>query len=407
MYALHGDVIHVESIGGRRPRRKTPPRLVTEFDHSRFSEKMDTVPNSRDPQSIFSDVYENKSVLVTGHTGFKGSWLALWLTKLGAEVTGYALPPVGGNSNFDALNLKSSIRHVEGDIRDPDRLIKVTEEARPEFVFHLAAQALVREAYRDPKTTFDTNVGGSVNVLETVRRCESVRTLIYVTSDKCYRNMEWEWGYRENDRLGGTDPYGASKGCAEIVFDSYMQSYLLKQGRVRAASARSGNVIGGGDWAEDRIVPDCIRALREDRAPVIRNPDAIRPWQHVLEAIGAYLLLGSKLHDAQDDKLCTSWNFGPDRSSERTVEELVGRIIEVWGSGEFEVEHDADAPREATLLRLNCDKAHNLLGWAPTWGFSEAVTHTIDWYKAFAQGANMRDICESLIDLYEKEWMRR
>ncbi len=355
-------------------------------------------------QIMFGDVYRNKSVVVTGHTGFKGSWLALWLAKLGAKVTGYALPPVGENSHFEVLNLKSRIRHVEGDIRDFDHLMNVMEEAKPEFFFHLGAQALVREAYRDPKTTFDINVGGSVNILESVRRSESVRALIYITSDKCYRNVEWEWGYRENDFLGGNDPYGASKGCAEIVFDSYMNSFLLNDSNVNAASTRSGNVIGGGDWAKDRIVPDCIRALQKNQPIVIRSPHSTRPWQHVLEAIGAYLFLGGKLYNGTDKKLCTSWNFGPDKTSNKTVRELVTEIIEIWGSGELVIQQDPNGPREDTWLQLNCDKAYHLLRWKPTWHFPDSVKHAVEWYKAFTEGANMWDVSESQIDLYVKRW---
>jgi len=266
---------------------------------------------------MFGNFYQGKNVFVTGHTGFKGSWLSAWLLKLGAKVTGYALPPLYDESHFELLGLASKIRHVEGDVRDRQRLTAAMAEAKPDIVFHLAAQALVREAYRDPAATFDTNVMGGVNLCEAVGKTESVRTLVYITSDKCYRNVDWEWGYRETDTLGGRDPYSASKGCAELVFAAYWTSFLSKSDRVKAASTRAGNVIGGGDWAKDRLIPDCIRALRKKETIEIHHPDSTRPWQHVLEPLGGYLHLGRHLGGAKGADFCQSWNFGPNNSATR------------------------------------------------------------------------------------------
>ena len=248
---------------------------------------------------MFGNYYQGKNVFVTGHTGFKGSWLSAWLLKLGANVTGYALPPLYDESHFELLGLAKKVRHIEGDVRDRDHLTRAMTEAKPDIVFHLAAQALVREAYRDPHATFETNVMGGVNVCEAVGKAESVRTLVYITSDKCYRNVDWEWGYRETDILGGRDPYSASKGCAELVFAAYWTSFLSKAKRVNAASTRAGNVIGGGDWAKDRLIPDCVRALRKKETIEIHHPESTRPWQHVLEPLGGYLHLGRQLGGAE------------------------------------------------------------------------------------------------------------
>jgi len=359
---------------------------------------------SQNAEKIFRGVYRGKRVLVTGHNGFKGTWLCMWLTMLGAEVIGYSFEPVSPGSHFDLLKLGDYVRHMEGDIRDLDTLARAVKESRPEFVFHLGAQALVREAYRNPKTTFDINVCGSVNVLEACRACDSVRALVYISSDKCYRNVEWEWGYRENDRLGGNDPYSASKGCAEIVFASYNASFLLKNSQLNAASARSGNVIGGGDWAKDRIVPDSVRALTAGKPIIIRNPNATRPWQHVLEPLGGYLLLGSKLYGDNEKKYCSGWNFGPDRTSNKTVKELVTDMIGIWGSGELVIEQDPNAPHEDTWLQLNCDKAYHWLKWRPTWHYPDSIRETILWYKAYSQEEDIGAVTQSQIEAYMMRW---
>lgn len=353
---------------------------------------------------MFGNVYAGKRVFITGHTGFKGSWLAAWLRMLGAEVTGYALAPAYADSHFELLKLKDQIRHIENDIRDLDPLKKAMIEAKPDFVFHLAAQALVRESYADPKRTFDTNVGGSVNVLESVRACDSVKALVYITSDKCYRNVEWEWGYREPDVVGGDDPYSGSKGCAELVFRSYRESFFNHKAGINVGVTRAGNVIGGGDWAKDRIVPDCIRALRKSEPIVIRNPRATRPWQHVLEPLGGYLLLGARLFKSQEKFNPCEFNFGPDKASNKTVQDVVNKIIGVWGSGELVIKPDPNAPHEAMLLQLNCDRAWHYLKWRPTWHYDDSVEQTALWYKAHDQGRNMAEFTKSQLERYMGEW---
>lgn len=331
-------------------------------------------------------VFRGKRVLVTGHTGFKGSWLSLWLSTLGAEVVGYALPPRTAEDHFNAIGLEHRISHVIGDIRDIDMLGRVFRDHSPEFVFHLAAQSLVRDSYENPKETYDVNVGGSVNVLDQIRRCPHVRVLVYVTSDKCYLNREWIWGYRENDELGGHDPYSASKAAAEIVFASYEKSFFRSIERLGAASVRAGNVIGGGDWAENRIIPDCIRALRCNQRIVIRNPNAVRPWQHVLEPLGGYLSLAARIYE-QPKEFAGAWNFGPLPQDTCTVRDLVNRVIESWGSGAAAAGNGDGARHESGLLTLNCDKATHLLGWHPTWRLTDAVHETVGWYKNQSQNA--------------------
>jgi CDP-glucose 4,6-dehydratase len=348
----------------------------------------------------FNNVFANKKVFLTGHTGFKGSWLAAWLRQLGAEVTGYALPPEHDNAHFRLLGLAAGMRHIEADIRDEVRLHAALESAAPEFVFHLAAQPLVRRSYLDPKTTFDTNVGGSVNLLEAVRRVPSVRVLLYITSDKCYGHTPKPGGYCEDDPLGSGDPYSTSKACAELVFSSYQSSFFRDRNGFAAASVRAGNVIGGGDWSEDRIVPDCIRALRENQPIVVRNPHAVRPWQHVLEALGGYLLLASRLY-TEGRTFEGAWNFGPDLESHRPVSELVQAAIHHWGSGSMTVA-DEDSTRftEAPALYLNCDKARAQLGWRPSWNFAEAMQRSVFWYREYARGRDVLNLTTSQIEDY-------
>jgi len=332
------------------------------------------------------DAFSGKRVFVTGHTGFKGSWLAFILAEVGADVMGYALPPADGPSHFDLLHLSRHIAHRKGDIRDGAALESAMSEFRPEFVFHLAAQALVKESYADPITTFDTNVMGSVHVLQAVRQTDSVRSFVYITSDKCYENAEWVWGYRESDRLGGRDPYSASKAAAEIVFSAYASSYLSGRPELGAATARAGNVIGGGDWAIDRIVPDCVRAAGLDAAIQLRHPDATRPWQHVLEPLSGYLLLAARLrHEPQ--RFAGAWNFGPSSSEVRTVREVATTIMEHLGRGRLEILEAPPKLHEANLLQLNCDKAHQNLEWYPRWTVDKALAETAEWYRATQGGA--------------------
>jgi CDP-glucose 4,6-dehydratase len=347
----------------------------------------------------FLELFRKKKVLITGDTGFKGSWLAYWLYLLGAEVYGYSLPPRHPFDHFPLLKLGEKITHVDGDIRDYSHLSAALKNASPEFIFHLAAQPLVKRSYSEPRLTFDTNCGGSVNILEAVRATPSVRVLVFVTSDKCYRNNEWVWGYRENDELGGKDPYSASKAASELIFSSYWNSFFSNRENFGAATVRAGNVIGGGDWSENRIVPDCIRALKTDLPIQLRNPHAIRPWQHVLEPLLGYLLLASCLFE-DPKKFAEPYNFGPRDSSFHTVKELAERIILLWGSGTMILDDSAAKPYEAGLLHLNCDKAHHKLGWHPRWNFDVSVEKTVTWYKSVANGLPANNITQTQINDY-------
>lgn len=328
--------------------------------------------------------FRGKRVLVTGHTGFKGSWLGLWLHELGATVCGFALAP-RDPSHFTAVGLSNSLRHVDGDLRDRAAVRATIGDFSPDIVFHLAAQPLVRESYRDPATTFDVNVGGTVSILEAVRASESVKALVVVTSDKCYENREWDLAYREADPLGGYDPYSASKGAAEIVAHSYRRSFFESQG-VALATARAGNVIGGGDWAADRIVPDCIRAVERGEPVVVRNPQSVRPWQHVLEPIYGYLLLGAALLKPTPG-LPEAFNFGPPPGSTLNVGELAQELMKAWPEGRIIAPTSSEAgPHEAKFLRLASDRAADRLGWVPLLGPREAVRWASEWYRAWCDG---------------------
>ena len=341
------------------------------------------------------EFWSGRNVLVTGHTGFKGSWLSLWLNMLGAEVTGYALAPLTTRDNFVLSGIGDHMRHETGDVRDFDRLKLLFESSKPEIVFHLAAQPLVRESYNSPKETYDVNVGGTVNLLECCRLSDSVRTIVNVTTDKCYENREWVWGYRENDRLGGYDPYSSSKACSELVTEAWRNSFFNpieydRHGK-GVASARAGNVFGGGDWQVDRIFPDCIRHLEGGEPIVIRNPHAIRPWQHVLEPLSGYLLLAEKLHHSPD-AYAGGWNFGPEDSSFLTVGSLVDAIVHAWGSGSWEDRSTPGAVHEAHLLKLDIAKAKSILGWRPVWKIDQAVAETVEWYRNY-QHNNVHQLC--------------
>jgi len=345
--------------------------------------------------SGYGGIFSGRRVLITGDTGFKGSWLAFWLAELGAEVVGFALPPV--TKLFGQLQLASRIKHYDGDLLDYDHWASVVDGFKPEIVFHLAAQAVVRRSYRDPRQTFSTNVMGSVHVLEALRECPTIKSVVFVTSDKCYSNKEWVWGYRESDELGGHDPYSASKACAELVFHSYVKSFFNERPEVGLGSVRAGNVIGGGDWTEDRIVPDCIRSILSGQEIVLRNPGATRPWQHVLEPLSGYLLLAAQLLK-QPQKFSGNWNFGPIDSA-RSVADLVNRIIAVWGQGKLTL-GQANGPHEAGLLQLNIDKARGLLDWAPRWNFEDTVNRTVEWYREAATSQDSVKITSSQIKAY-------
>jgi CDP-glucose 4,6-dehydratase len=358
---------------------------------------------------MFEDLYRNRRVLITGHTGFKGGWLAIWLRELGARVSGYALEPPGEPNLFSISGLQDQLRHHHGDVRDYAALESVFRKEQPEMVFHLAAQPLVRLSYEDPRRTFDTNVGGTVNLLEAVRHTPSVRVLVNVTSDKCYDNKEWVWGYRECDPMGGHDPYSASKGCAELVFQAYMKSFFSGKASsgmpIGAATARAGNVIGGGDWGKDRLLPDCIRALSAGEPIRVRSPMAVRPWQHVLEPLCGYLHLGARLW-AAPEIYSGAWNFGPEEASHVTVKRLVESLITLWGHGSWEDLSDPNAPHEARLLKLCCDKARGELGWRGVLDMDECLRMTAAWYKSFyepshARKRDMYGLCVDQIRYYE------
>ncbi|MES2294529.1 MAG: CDP-glucose 4,6-dehydratase [Pseudomonadota bacterium] len=356
---------------------------------------------------IFTKAFAGKRVLVTGHTGFKGSWLSVWLTRLGAEVTGYALAPEQEPNHFSLLALEKRIHHIVGDIRDSAKLGEAFAHARPEIVFHLAAQALVRKSYANPVETFDVNVRGSANVLDAARNSDSVRTLVYITSDKCYHNNEQVWSYRECDSLGGHDPYSASKACAELLFSSYQDSYFRERG-LNAASARAGNVIGGGDWSKDRIVPDCIRALCGDRRIELRNPTATRPWQHVLEPLSGYMLLAALLESTEGKNYRGSWNFGPHTEDCRTVLEVTRTIASHWDARGADITFDKGPfPHEAMLLQLNWEKALAGLHWKPTWTFPEGIAQTASWYQRWHNGEDVWQITSSQIDAFSLAFLRK
>jgi len=346
--------------------------------------------------------FTGSRVFITGDTGFKGSWLAFLLSQLGADVMGFALPPTSNRNHFELLELNKKITHIDGDIRNASQLSEAINKFQPDFVFHLAAQALVRKSYADPVGTFSTNVMGSVSLLDAVRKCNSIRSLVFVTSDKCYENVEWIWGYRENDLLGGRDPYSASKGAAELIFSSYVRSYFSHRHSFGAATARAGNVIGGGDWANDRIVPDCIRSIEADKPIVLRNPGATRPWQHVLEPIAGYLLLAIRLFE-EPKKWGGSWNFGPSTLEVRTVRNVAEVIIKLLGKGSIEIIENNNNLHEAQLLQLNCEKAHQLLGWIPRWNVDHTLNATALWYKTIIEGGSAEDITRNQIKSYFKE----
>jgi CDP-glucose 4,6-dehydratase len=331
----------------------------------------------------FADVYRGRRVLVTGHTGFKGSWLTLWLKHLGAEVAGYSVDVPTVPANFELLGLEDRITHHLGDIRDRARLASVIDEFRPDMIFHLAAQALVRRSYADPATTFETNTMGMVNVLECVRTRPWIRTAVLITSDKAYRNDEWCWGYRETDALGGHDPYSGSKSCAELVAHSYFHSFL-RHTPTRVATTRAGNVIGGGDWADDRIVPDCVRAWSAGEPVSVRSPQATRPWQHVLEPLSGYLWLGARLWQGAEGLNGEAFNFGPDAHVNQTVAELIDSMAARWPGVRSQVPEGFEhSGHEATLLKLSCDKALFHLSWRAVMQFPETVAFTVDWYRSW------------------------
>lgn len=349
----------------------------------------------------FQGFYENKRVFVTGHTGFKGAWLAVWLKSLGAEVTGYSIEPPSTLNLFEAAGLEQEINHVHGDILDTDTLNKAMAEACPAVVFHLAAQPLVLDSYTKPLETLQTNIIGSANIMEAVRKTDSVTTLVNITTDKCYDNKEQPWGYRENDPLGGHDPYSASKGAMEIICASWNKSFFIPEGRVAAATVRAGNVIGGGDFGDMRLVPDFIRALMDGKPLEIRMPQAVRPWQHVLEPLSGYMWLAAKLTEAPA-KFTGGWNFAPGDNA-CTVEELVETLIRVSDRGEWkDISEKSEMPHEASMLKLCSDKAASMLKWKAILDLEQTMDLTMRGYEPFIDNDqnNMLDTCNKQIAEY-------
>jgi CDP-glucose 4,6-dehydratase len=348
--------------------------------------------------------WRGKKVFVTGHTGFKGSWLSLWLQQLGAEVTGYALQPSTNPNLFEIAQVAQGMTSIIGDIRDGPMVANAMRQAAPDIVIHMAAQPLVRRSYADPVETYSTNVMGTVHLLEAVRQTPSVSAVVNVTTDKCYENKEWVWGYRENEPMGGFDPYSSSKGCAELITAAYRNSFFnaLKHSehKVALATARAGNVIGGGDWAEDRLIPDILRAIQNGQNVHIRNPHATRPWQHVLEPLSGYLALAERLSGAIGKEYAESWNFGPRDEDARPVQWIVEKLVSTWGNGAGWQLVGGVHPHEASYLKLDISKANARLDWVPKWPLHTALEHILAWHKAYLLGADMRNLTLKQISIY-------
>ena len=350
--------------------------------------------------------WKDRKVFITGHTGFKGSWLSLWLKQLGAIVTGYALEAPTDPAIFNVASANQALcLSIHGDICDAGAFTKAMQDAKPEIVIHMAAQSLVRDSYTDPVRTYSTNVMGTVNMLEAVRNTSSVRAILNITTDKCYENNEWVWGYRENEPMGGHDPYSNSKGCAELVSAAYRKSFLQEAG-IALATARAGNVIGGGDWAKDRIVPDAMSAFIDNKPLLVRNPLATRPWQHVLEPLSGYLLLCQKLIE-KPQEYDQGWNFGPDDEDAQPVSRLADIMTKKWGE---DAQWDLDEgfhPHEARDLKLDCSKAKTLLKWNPIWGLEQALNETVQWYKAWHNNEDMHTFTLKQIENYQLEHLSK
>ena len=365
---------------------------------------MDFWQSSLEDLVMNKNFWRDKKVLITGHTGFKGSWLSIWLKRMGANVIGYSLPPPTTPSLYEIAQVAEGMESIIGDVRDLEYLKTIIVENKPEIVIHMAAQTLVRYSYNNPVETYDTNVMGTANLLEAVRQSGKVRVAIIVTSDKCYENKEWLWGYRENDPLGGIDPYSSSKGCAELITSAYRNSYFpekdFKHHGVAVASVRAGNVIGGGDWAQDRLIPDILKSFMKNRPVIIRNPNSIRPWQHVLEPLEGYLCLIEQLWE-RGPEFVGAWNFGPYYEDAKSVSWIVERMVNLWGeSSHWEIDK-GEHPHEAYYLKLDCSKAKNMLGWSPKLDLSTTLEWIVEWYQSYQQNRNMRHLTETEISRYE------
>lgn len=352
--------------------------------------------------NAFEKIYKGKNVLITGHTGFKGSWMSIWLNSLGANVIGYALDPYTEYDNFVVSNLKDKIIDIRGDIRDKNKLNEVFKKYKPEFVFHMAAQPIVSISYELPVDTYEINVMGTINVLEAIRNTAETKVGIIITTDKCYQNVEQVWGYRENDSLGGYDPYSSSKGAAEIAINSWRSSFMnpnnYESHGKSIASVRAGNVIGGGDWSKNRLIPDCIRALENEEIIEIRNPNSIRPWEHVLEPLSGYLLLGLKIYN-NPSLYCEAWNFGPNINSAIPVIDICNKIVDKYGRGNIKCIENREKVYESNILTLDISKAIFKLGWHPTLNIDEALSLTVDWYKRY-RNENTYDLCLEQIKIF-------
>lgn len=358
-------------------------------------------------KDILHKNYQGKTVLVTGHTGFKGCWLALWLSELGANVIGYALPPQESPNLFEMTHLKNRIISIEGDIRDSKKIQEVIDEHQPEIIFHLAAQAIVLKGYENPKETCDVNVGGTINILEAIRTSPFIKAAVIITTDKCYENLSWAWGYRENDALGGKDPYSASKSMCELALAAYRDSFFNSKDSHKplVASARAGNIIGGGDFSSFRIVPDCIKALIDGKIIQARSPDSVRPWFYLLDALNGYLQLGIQLLNG-NESYADAWNFGPKEQRGITVSNLIEKVISLWGCGEWEDASCKTTKKEMVSLRLNWDKAANKLNWNPIYNWEMALEETIHWYRGYQaacwrrEDADLQTLCLEQINRY-------
>ena len=347
--------------------------------------------------------WKGKKVFLTGHTGFKGSWLSLWLQQLGAEVTGFSLPPPTQPSLFELANVEKGMTSLIGDIRDLEKLSSALQESKAEIVFHLAAQPLVRLSYKTPVDTYSTNVMGTVNLLESVRRSNDVRSAVIVTTDKCYENREWVWGYREDEPMGGHDPYSNSKGCAELVVSAYRKSFFSDPKGPQIASARAGNVIGGGDFAEDRLIPDIVRAALSKQKLLIRNPNATRPWQHVLEPLSGYLLLAERLYQETGSNFAEGWNFGPNEDDSLPVRRVVEHMSSEWKEVACSVDYAGTSNlHEAQSLKLDISKAKSKLGWKPSLSIKPALSLTINWYDAYRTNGSVISTTAAQITEYSK-----
>lgn len=356
--------------------------------------------------TINKQFWNKKRVLITGHSGFKGSWLCLLLHKLGSDVYGYALEPPTKPSLFEEAGIAQLVNSYIGDIRDYNKLLNTIQLVKPEVIIHMAAQPLVRESYKNPVDTYSTNVMGTVNLLEAIRHTPGVKSLVNVTTDKCYENREWRWSYRENEPMGGFDPYSSSKGCSELVTSAYRNSFFnakdYQNHGVAIATARAGNVIGGGDWAEDRLIPDFIRAISAGEEVKIRSPYAIRPWQHVLEPLSGYLMLAEKLY-TRGPEFEGAWNFGPDDRDAKNVEWIAKRFCDLWGNGaSFSIDKNPQ-PHEANYLKLDCSKAKEELEWTPKWDIEKALESIVEWYQVWRSKKNVRSISEQQIHEYFKD----